>query len=272
MSASIGAHFLSSLIKRYPNASLSDVLPALPQHIEGVFKQDLQKGPLLPEDALVSYARVEKLIHPSWKEDLYSYLPKEIAQKITSKEHSLSQKMERFLLEYAVSISSFQMLPDPFVCADSRFSFLLEENEENLRSVLELIALFALTEPFLHVVDKARIKRFTSLLNDRQQKFFSRLLLTSRKHFFLPMDINSLLKETSKTAQSMILDKGIELFSQALFGENEALIQLICYKLDINLGKKLLDAWHHTTNSTEGAKAAVQFVFEFLKTRKRSHV
>lgn len=260
------SYFFASLNTRFPVPEGEAIYDALPANCKELSKRSVAAA-IDPQEVLLGYARVEQLIHPSWKQELISYLSNPIRETLcnSSLKEPLGAAVVQFLLEYAVKVSPFKNIPIQLLEVSSDMSFLLQIEEKHIQEIIELISIFSFVEPFRQILDKTRLKQLALILSSRQKKFLS-FLTRSPKLFSVPLlDLQTFLKihDVEKEKQ-LLLEKGIELFSQALYGEKEALIQLVCYKVEMTLGKKILCQWKNTQKGSKAVSDALRFVFAFV--------
>lgn len=261
MHASVESSFFSSLAKRYPNPLLQEGIQALPESWRSLCKEVTLSTEVSPDSFFKGYGRVEAMIHPSWNREIVSSLPKVIADRISS----LPRMLSHLFLEYATLLSSFKEMPDPSLYKDSPLFFLLQASEEELKEALEFLQLFPLVEPYLKIVDKKRLNQISRLLSARQRKWLSFLLLSPKRFPLEPIDLGDLLRKGGPLGKEMLFEKGLELFTRALGGEQESFVRLVCYKMDIAVGEMIVKRMYNRSQKEENAREALRYVFECMK-------
>ena len=267
------ALFLSSLLERFPNSRMLEVAKNMPPTLQEILLQSLPEALLPPDQFFLGYTKIAKLLHPSWQKELIDTMPQIVQPALLAlveeKKASSFSPFELFLLDYAVCHSSLHVseLIAPLVSSEA--SWLAELSEDELKETVRFLSLFSLIEPFLRIVDKTRLRKISFFLSEAQKKFLSYLLLTSRPGPFAPVDMKALLQaETIETAQSLLLERGMDLLAEALYGEKEALIWRICYKIEKSLGSKLYDACQKERQKSKAASHALEIVHAFMKGQK----
>ena len=258
MKESSEASFFSSLMRRYPNPLMNEGIRALPENWQSLCKEMPLSAEDSPDSFFKEYARVEGMMHPSWKREIVSCLPKAIANGLSSLPRSLSH----LFLEYATLQSSFKELPDQTRYKDSPLFFLLQASQPELEEALEFLPLFSLVEPYLKIVDKKRLGQIARLLSVRQKKGLSFLLLSPKRFPIEPIDIDELLRKGAPLGREALSEKGLELFMRALGGEEEAFVRLVGYKMDMEIGEKIVKRMQTLSQKDETAGAVVRYVFE----------
>ena len=267
------ASFLASLLHRFPNTHIRGGVTALPKKEQEVFSEPAPKEVLELEHLFEGYHRLSGWLHDSWLEELLAPLPVSVRSALLyKKEEPISEALKKFLLEYALFHSTFTKVEDLSAHTTSPVAWLLQLSSKGIEEVLQLLSLFPLVEPFLHILDKPRLQKLAYLLTAQQKKFLSYLLLVSRPGPFDSIDIGDLLANNGRgQAKNILLEKGICIFASALYGEKEALILRICYKVDKELGKRLYSEWQQEQQKPEKPKApmvALDIVHTFMKGRK----
>lgn len=270
------ASFLAAFRRRFPNDHIDTAVSALPERWQKMMLEPLPKEVFELEQLFTGYRRIEGWLHSSWQDELIEGLPVQVRTSLLTLQNrtknQLSPYFERFLLEYAVAHSPFRQVEDISFSAHSDAAWLLQLSEKDLLTVIELLALFPLIEPFLHILDKPRLQKLAFILTNFQKKFLSYLLLASRPGPFEPIDLHELLvKNKANSAKVVLFERGVQLLSQALYGESEALIWHICYKVDKELGKRIYFAWQQEQKKSEKpemALVALDIVHTFMKGRK----
>jgi len=262
--------FFSALATRYPNPRLQEGIASLPKSWLPLCKQVPLHKEFSLESCIGGYERVEPLIHPSWKKVILSSLPQEIVDHLSD----LPKKLSHLFMDYATVHSPFNEMPEPSAYEGSSFFFLLQVTLEELQEAIELLSLFSLVEAYLKIVDKKRIIQISRLLSTMQKKWLSFLLLNPKRFVFEQIELSDILGKEMALGKKELFEHGMHLFARALFGEEEAFVKLVCYKLDMSLGEKIVELTKALSQKEEEARSALRFVFEFMKksNRQGAHV
>lgn len=257
--------FFTALVQRYPHPFLQEGIRALPSSWQTLchVQSSHREGGL--ESFLDGYDRIQSLIDPSWNKRIFELLPKEISDSLSF----LPPGLARLFTDYATLLSPFHSLPEVSAFPGNEFSFLLQATKEELEEVIELFSLFPLLDPYLKVVDKKRLSQIAGLLNERQRKWLSFLLFNPKRFFIEPIELADILEKEGISGKKELFERGIHLFAQALVGEDEAFVRLVCYKLDISLGEKIVALTKQLQKPEALVKSAFHFVIEFIKKSRR---
>ena len=258
--------FFSALLKRYPDPRIKESVDALPAPWQPLCAQAQKEVPL--EQALTSYNKIVPLLHPSWKEEILSFLPNQVSQRISQ----MPKVLSHWLFEYGVCHSPLKALPDPRECQNSPLFFLVNASEKELCLLMELVVLFALMEAYLKIVDKKRLAKVSRLLTDRQKKWLAFLRLHPKRFSIEQIDLEQILAKEESVGRQALLDHGVVLFAKAVYGERDPVLQLIVHTLEMDLGKKVLTLVKEQQRTEEEVRKALSFVFECMKSRKGPHV
>lgn len=261
--------FLASLMRRFPDAHIQEQVTSLPKKWQAIFLQTLPNTSQEPEQLLIGYRRLTGLLHVSWHEELLMGLPEGIRASAACFGIQPANSFEQFLLDYAVAHSSFSKIEDISSCSGSKWVWLLSLSDEEIVTVIQLLSLFSVVEPFLHILDKPRLQKLASMLTSQQKKFLSYLLLITRPTPFEPFNLSAFLVHNKTDAAKIALfNRGVQLFAEALYGESETLIWRICYKVEIGLGKQIYSCWQQVEKNFRSASDALSIVHTFMKGRK----
>lgn len=257
--------FFSALVKCSLSSNVKDFFPFLPEewHDRCALKP-LYEG-ARPEHFLVGYDAVKRVVHPSWESELLSFLPQ------ASSLDSSPKRLSHFLLDYAVHVSPFCDMPDPSECRDSPLFFLLQIDKKELQNALELLSVFSLVGPFLKIVDKKRMARCFLFLSAVQKKWLSFLLLHPKRFAVEQIDLEDMIHHsTPEQGKQALFEKGMLFFAQALAEESETLVRLVCYRLEMAVGKKifaLVQTMKKDPKTSQKMHALLKFIFNNAQRR-----
>ncbi len=135
-------------------------------------------------------------------------------------------------------IAPTDLLPVPCLPA-SKLNSLLELDQGDWSSLIDLISMHDLSTEIRHIIDTAKLRQIYSLLTKPQQTYLNTLTLKKEPVAFKKLGLAS-WDGDAETLKQTLFQRGINRIAKALYGHHPSLIWYAAHRLEIERGNALL--------------------------------